>query len=136
MPARSASPLPCPRPSGPPSRRAARTSVISRASSPRLATRGSGRWGCGARSATGSRGVNALGCLPRLSWSLGANAAAQPPARQALEVLEPAGPSLQLAWAYSNQSQLQMLDGHTEEAIRWGEQALALAGKLGDREVL
>jgi DNA-binding CsgD family transcriptional regulator len=74
--------------------------------------------------------------LSRLSWFLGRRDDAEAHSRQALAVLEPAGPSRAMAWALSNQSQLDMLAGRVGPAVEWGERAIAMAGTLGDREVL
>jgi ATP/maltotriose-dependent transcriptional regulator MalT len=74
--------------------------------------------------------------LSRLAWFLGKNTDAEAHSREALGILVPGGPSVQLAWAYSNQAQLDMLAGRTAEAVHWGEQAIAAAESLGDREVL
>ncbi len=74
--------------------------------------------------------------LSRLSSYAGRGAEAQRLAREALAVLAdlPAGP--ELAWAYSNQSQLSMLAWDTDEAIARGEHAIALAERLGETEIL
>ena len=74
--------------------------------------------------------------LSRLSWFLGRSGDAETYAREALAVLEPEGPGLQLAWACSNYAQLHMLSGRVEGAVLWGERAIAAAEALGDREVL
>jgi DNA-binding CsgD family transcriptional regulator len=74
--------------------------------------------------------------LSRLYWFVGDAAAADRFAREALDVLSglPAGP--ELAWAYSNQSQLRMLARDADEAVAWGERAIALAEHLGETEAL
>ena len=74
--------------------------------------------------------------LSRLSWFLGRHAAVNSHARDALAILEPVGAGRQLAWAYSNYSQVHMLAGRATEAVEWGERAIAAAHTLGDREVL
>ena len=74
--------------------------------------------------------------LSRLSWFLGRHAAVNGHARDALAILEPVGAGRQLAWAYSNYSQVHMLAGRATEAVEWGERAIAAAHTLGDREVL
>ncbi|HEY1370129.1 MAG TPA: AAA family ATPase [Gaiellaceae bacterium] len=53
-------------------------------------------------------------------------------ALEASALLEPLGPSGELARAYSVVSQLSMLSEDTEQAIAWGERALELATRLGD----
>jgi DNA-binding CsgD family transcriptional regulator/tetratricopeptide (TPR) repeat protein len=70
--------------------------------------------------------------LSRFHWYAGDGEAARRAARAAIEVLEPEGESIELARAYSGLSQLAMLAERGEEAIAWGERALALATKLGD----
>ena len=45
-------------------------------------------------------------------------------------------PGHQLAMAYSNQSQLDMLAYRTEAAMAWGSRAIELARRLGDQETL
>lgn len=56
-------------------------------------------------------------------------------AREAVEILEPTGKSHELAMAYSMLSARLMIEQRAEEAIEWGDKALALAEKLGDDEV-
>ncbi len=67
-------------------------------------------------------------------YLLGADAAEA--ATAALEVLEPLGPGPELAMAYSNLSQLRMLDHDLEGTLQWGNQAIALAEQLGESETL
>ena len=59
------------------------------------------------------------GC-PGLSWFLGRNADAERYARQAVATLEPLDTGAELAMAYSNLSQLQMLSGITDRGARLG----------------
>jgi DNA-binding CsgD family transcriptional regulator len=75
-------------------------------------------------------------CLSRLSWFLGRSSDAERHGQEALEVLEPGGASLELAWALSNASQLHMLADRTGEAIRDGERAIGMAQAFGNGEVL
>jgi DNA-binding CsgD family transcriptional regulator len=51
-------------------------------------------------------------------------------------VLETAPAGAELAWAYSHQSQLDMLASRMRSAVAWGERALALARKLGEQEII
>src|ERR1700692_4371269 len=55
---------------------------------------------------------------------------------EAIAVLQtvPVGP--ELAWAYSHQSQLDMLASRMDSAVIWGERALALATRLGENEII
>jgi DNA-binding CsgD family transcriptional regulator len=74
--------------------------------------------------------------VSRLRWFLGENEAAEDEAQAALEVLEGLPPGPELAMAYSNMSQLRMLARDCEDAVAWGERAIALAGPLGENETL
>jgi tetratricopeptide (TPR) repeat protein len=51
-------------------------------------------------------------------------------------VLEGGEPGHQLAMAYSNQAQLDMLASRTEAALAWASRAIELAERLGDQETL
>jgi len=72
--------------------------------------------------------------LSRLSWFLGRNADAAQLAAQAVATLEPLGDGHELAMAYSNLALLRMLAGDLAGTTRWGDCALALARRIGDRE--
>ncbi len=74
--------------------------------------------------------------LSRVAWFAGQNAEANAAAQAALDVLEPLPPGPQLAWAYSNMSQLRMLASDIDGAIAWGDRASALAERLGETEIL
>jgi len=63
------------------------------------------------------------------------NAESEMYAARALDILRPLGDSRELAWAYSNMSQLRMLASDTQAAIDWGNRALKLADQLDEREV-
>jgi DNA-binding CsgD family transcriptional regulator/tetratricopeptide (TPR) repeat protein len=73
--------------------------------------------------------------LTRYSWVCGQRTDAERYIAEAVAVLEMAGTGPELAWAYSHQSQLDMLASKPDSAIRLGERALALAEKLGAREI-
>jgi DNA-binding CsgD family transcriptional regulator/tetratricopeptide (TPR) repeat protein len=73
--------------------------------------------------------------LSRYSWYLGVHAEAQRLAEAAVATLEPLGSSGDLAMAYSNLSQLQMLSGLVDGALFWGRRALDEALAAGNREV-
>jgi DNA-binding CsgD family transcriptional regulator len=84
-----------------------------------------------------TRAVGAnLRWLSRLCWWDGRRREAEEAAAAAVAVLEPGGPSRELAMAYSNQSQLLMLAQHDREAIEVGERAIELSRELGDVETL
>jgi DNA-binding CsgD family transcriptional regulator len=72
--------------------------------------------------------------LSRLSWMLGDIADSEKWANAAIAALEPLGPGPELAMAYSNLSQLRMLADDTNEALRFGTEAISLARRLGDRD--
>jgi hypothetical protein len=55
---------------------------------------------------------------------------------QAIAVLEQAAAGVELAWAYSHKSQLEMLASQMEAAVHWGTRALALAERLCDVEIM
>ena len=74
--------------------------------------------------------------LSRMLWYAGQNAEAERAGLAALAVLESLPPGAQLAMAYSNQAQLRMLAHDLDEAVAWGERAIALAEALGERETL
>jgi DNA-binding CsgD family transcriptional regulator/tetratricopeptide (TPR) repeat protein len=54
----------------------------------------------------------------------------------AIELLEPLGPSAQLALAYRTRAALHMFQRDNADAIAWGERAVALAREFDDRETL
>ncbi len=74
--------------------------------------------------------------LSRLLWFQGRNEEAQRAGGQALEILERMPPGPELAMAYSNMSQMEMLRWNVPDAIAWGEKAIALADRLGEQETL
>jgi DNA-binding CsgD family transcriptional regulator/tetratricopeptide (TPR) repeat protein len=84
--------------------------------------------GLGDRAAVG----RCLRSLSRYHWVAGDGYAAHTAALEAIEILEPLGPSSELARAYSVVSQLAMLAEDAEPALEWGERALQLASRLGD----
>ena len=93
----------------------------------------------GIREAEGS-GSEQLGeslrWLSRLHWWAGRRGEAEAAAAKAIAVLEALAPGHQLAMAYSNQSQLDMLAYRTEAAMAWGSPAIELARRLDDQETL
>ena len=68
----------------------------------------------------------------RFHWYAGDGDAAREAAQAAIGILEPLGPSEELARAYSGVSQLEMLAERVDEALTWGDKALELATSLGD----
>ena len=78
----------------------------------------------------------ALRWLSRLNWFVARNAEAEAFADQAVNLLQALPPGAELAWALSNRAQLHMLADRTDEAIAWGNRAIALARELGDDEIM
>jgi DNA-binding CsgD family transcriptional regulator/tetratricopeptide (TPR) repeat protein len=74
--------------------------------------------------------------LSRLHWWDGNRRDAEEAAARAVAVLETLPPGHELAMAYSNQAQLDMLAGRRAAALRWAGQALDLARRLDDRETV
>lgn len=77
-----------------------------------------------------------LRALSRFVWYAGDRVAAEAAADEAIATLEPLGDTRELALAYSNMSQLEMLKSRYREAIRWGNRAIALGERLADTETL
>jgi len=63
-------------------------------------------------------------------WNVGRRADSELAADRAVEILEPLGPSPELAWAYAEQCCLNMC-AQDPAALTWGEKALALAEEYG-----
>jgi DNA-binding CsgD family transcriptional regulator len=74
--------------------------------------------------------------LSRLAWWEGRRADAARCAEQAIVLLEPLGPSHELAMAYSTRAQLHILAEERQLAPPWGDRAVAMAEALGDPEAL
>jgi DNA-binding CsgD family transcriptional regulator len=74
--------------------------------------------------------------LSRLHWWDGSRKAAEAASARAIVVLEPLPAGHQLAMAYSNQAQLDMLAGRSEAAMGWAARAIELARRLDDQETL
>ncbi len=79
---------------------------------------------------------NALRWLSRFNWVAGHGKAAGEFAAQAIEALEHFPGSADLAMAYSNRSQLAMLEGDADGAVVWGNRAIALAEEQQADDVL
>lgn len=71
----------------------------------------------------------------RIHWYAGDGAAARHEAEAAVGILEPLGPSVELARSYGVLAQLATLAAHDEEAFRWGERALELAAAVDADDV-
>jgi DNA-binding CsgD family transcriptional regulator len=74
--------------------------------------------------------------LTRFAWMCARRAEAERFLDEAIAVLQTAPPGPELAWAYSHQSQLDMLASRMDGAISWGERALKLAQQLGEKEII
>jgi DNA-binding CsgD family transcriptional regulator/tetratricopeptide (TPR) repeat protein len=74
--------------------------------------------------------------LSRFHWFLGRNRESESHAAEAVRLLEPLPPGVELAMAYSNMAQLRMLAEETEAALEWGTRAIELAERLDAREAL
>jgi DNA-binding CsgD family transcriptional regulator len=74
--------------------------------------------------------------LSRLSWFLGRRVDAERYSRDAIATLEALPVGRELALAYSNQAQLDMLAFHSEAAVDWATRAIDLAQSLHDEEVI
>jgi DNA-binding CsgD family transcriptional regulator len=74
--------------------------------------------------------------LSRLQWFAGDGEAARESGRLAVELLETLPPGQELAMAYSNMSQLQMLASDLRQTTAWGERAIALAEELGEDSIV
>lgn len=73
--------------------------------------------------------------LSRISWFLGKKKDADNYVKKAIDTLETTEDKKELAWAYSNYSQLKMLDWNTKEAILWGNKAIDFARETKDQEI-
>jgi DNA-binding CsgD family transcriptional regulator len=74
--------------------------------------------------------------LSRLHWWDGNRREAEAAAARAIAVLETLPAGHQLAMAYSNQAQLDMLANRTGATMRWAGRAIELARRLDDQETL
>jgi DNA-binding CsgD family transcriptional regulator len=74
--------------------------------------------------------------LSRLSWFCGRRHDAEQHARDAIATLASLPPGRELALAWSNQAQLEMLAYRNEPAVEWATRAIDLAERLHDEDVL
>lgn len=82
------------------------------------------------------RAGESLRWLSRLLWQQGDAWQAERCAAEAVELLQSHPPGVELAWAYATRAQLHMLQDRFEPARLWGERAVSLATRLGEREAL
>ena len=78
----------------------------------------------------------ALTRLTRFAWMCGRRSEAEHFIREAIFELQSAPPGAELAWAFSHQSQLDMLAFDMQGALHWGQQALELGTRLGEKEIV
>jgi len=74
--------------------------------------------------------------LSRISYFAGDRKSADGYGREAMAILEANPPGPELAMAYSNQSQLDMLEAKVEPVLRYGEKAIALAETVGRPDII
>ncbi|HLF28681.1 MAG TPA: protein kinase [Anaerolineae bacterium] len=74
--------------------------------------------------------------IGRLYWELADRRAALEHYQHALAILEQGPETAELAWAFSSIAQMHMLAADFDQAIAWGERALALAERLGAEQVV
>lgn len=79
---------------------------------------------------------SSLRWLSRMQWWAGDRGNAEQSGREAVEVLERAADTRQLAMALSNQSQLCMLAHRNAECISYGERAVTLARQVDDAAII
>ena len=78
---------------------------------------------------------DALRWLSRLSWIEGRRAEADQYAASAVAALESLPPGPELAMAYSNRAQLDMLAADADSAVQWAQRTLQLAEPAGYDEI-
>ena len=79
---------------------------------------------------------DALRWLSRLTWIAGRRTEANQYAAEAVTTLETLPPGPELAMAYGNRSQLDMLAHDVDSAIIWAQRTIALAEPWGNNEIL
>lgn len=80
--------------------------------------------------------ANSLRFLSRLWWFEGNRKKAEHYAKESISVLEGEAASVQKAMAFSNMSQLKMLEDDYDACILWGEKAIEMAKALDDEEIV
>ncbi|MBF8257381.1 MAG: Protein kinase protein, partial [Anaerolineales bacterium] len=73
--------------------------------------------------------------LGRLYYEAGDRERSMQHYQEALKILEAGPPTAELAMAYSSMSQMLMLASEYDQAVHWGERAIALAAKLRVEDV-
>ena len=80
--------------------------------------------------------ANCLRFLSRLWWFEGNRKQAEHYAKESISVIENETVSVEKAMAFSNMSQLKMLEDDIDECILWGEKAITMAKELNNEEIL
>ena len=91
--------------------------------------------GCHRQLGERSREGDALRSLSSILWCPGLVGEADRAGREAVAVLEPLGPSRELAMAYANMAALAMNHEDTAGTAEWSARALELARRLGDKAI-
>lgn len=78
---------------------------------------------------------NALRIAARLRWFVGEVTSSETAAKEALDILRAYPETWQYAQMLSGQSQIDMLIGRTQAAIEHGEEAMAIADRLGRSDI-
>jgi DNA-binding CsgD family transcriptional regulator/GTPase SAR1 family protein len=79
---------------------------------------------------------DAMRFLSRLYWFHGEKTKAMDLALESIKILDYGFPTRQLALAYSNLSQLYMLEDDFVNTLHWGQKAIDLAARMNDLEIL
>jgi DNA-binding CsgD family transcriptional regulator len=79
---------------------------------------------------------DSLRWLSRLSWFTGRRSDADVYGNEAVAALQALPPGPELAMAYSNRAQLDMLAHEVDSAIVWARRTIELAEQLGNQEIL
>ena len=96
----------------------------------------SARWSCGVRRVTGCGRATPCASCPRTMGQLCRGPEAVAAAEDAVTILEPLGPSTELAWAYAGLATQRLMDAERHAAIELALRAQAIAEPLGAPEVL
>ncbi len=79
---------------------------------------------------------DALRGLSRLSWFAGKRIDANRYAAESVTALETLEPGAELAMAYTNMADLDLESHEADSSIAWAQRAIAIAERLGNREIL
>jgi len=79
---------------------------------------------------------DALSSLAQIVLKCGRSLDAQASAIEAVNLLEPLGPTRELARGYATRAQIAMVLDDLDDSLAWGASAIELADRLGDVEIL